>query len=856
MRTAGKVICLIALCAVGSSCKTINPDYFDSGVSLTLAQTRVSTISDISYDITFDIPSDHAIPVKGDELITFNAKHLKYDLLVDFRETIGMIDEVTLNGRPVKWQFKNDHIILPRRLVSDSNNELRIRFTAGDLSLNRNEKFMYTLFVPDRAATAFPCFDQPDLKATFSLTLRVDTGWNAIANNPMIEQHIEGSAKTLRFGPGKPISTYLFAFAAGEFEVIEETIEGVTMQMLHRETRHELVDANTKEIFNLHLKSIKWLEEYTGIEYPFDKFGFILIPSFQYGGMEHPGSIYYKGSSLLLEENASVNQRLARAGLIAHETSHIWFGDLVTMDWFNDVWLKEVFAGFFSDKITNPSFPEINHDLRFLLSRYPAAYSVDRTQGSNPIIQELVNMKDAGTLYGAIIYNKAPVVMKQLELMVGEKMLRQGLQEYLQQFSYGNAKWDDLVNILNSNGNNDLNSWSNVWVREAGRPEISTSVAESPMGEMELNIVEKDPANMERHWPQQMKTLVIYSDEQVLYNSEPSSTAESIPIGKAPLGYIPAADGITYGLIRMQRENIIYLLNNLSRFSDPLTRGVVMLNSWENMVEGVIDPTIMLDAVIERAYTETETLLIAQLRGYITSLYWNHLDRDERAKYSSLIETLVIEKINETESLSEKKSWFNTLVNISQSMGSLDLIHSVWMNRKPYMGIKFGEPDYISMAFNLALKRYPGFMAIINKEADMIENNDRREEFLFIAQALDSSVISRDAFFDSLKNAENRAHEPWVTRSLGFLHHPLYSDYSEKYIPASLELLEEIQQTGDIFFPGQWITATLDGHNTESSWKMVSDFLEINGNYPANLRLKILQASDHLYRRFSNSSDK
>ena len=171
----------------------------------------------------------------------------------------------------------------------------------------------------------------------------------------------------------------------------------------------------------MHFSALDWLEEYTGISYPFEKFGFALIPSFQYGGMEHPGAILYRARSLFLEENATQNELLGRAGLIAHESAHMWFGNLVTMDWFNDVWLKEVFANFMSAKIVNPHFPAINHDLRFLMAHYPSAYGVDRTKGANPIQQELPNLKDAGTVYGAIIYQKAPIVMRHLEFVLNQR---------------------------------------------------------------------------------------------------------------------------------------------------------------------------------------------------------------------------------------------------------------------------------------------------------------------------------------------------------------------------------------------------------------------------------------------------
>src|SRR6185436_19304609 len=141
-------------------------------------------------------------------------------------------------------------------------------------------------------------------------------------------------------------------------------------------------------------------------------------------------------------------------------TSHMWFGDLVTMRWFDDVWMKEVFANFMAAKIVNPTFPEINHELRFLYSHYPAAYDVDRTEGTNPIRQRLDNLNEAGSLYGAIIYQKAPIVMRQLEALMGADTFRQGLREYLGRYAFANASWTDLIAILDARTPADLAAWS------------------------------------------------------------------------------------------------------------------------------------------------------------------------------------------------------------------------------------------------------------------------------------------------------------------------------------------------------------------------------------------------------------
>jgi aminopeptidase N len=169
------------------------------------------------------------------------------------------------------------------------------------------------------------------------------------------------------------------------------------------------------------------MEEFTGIPYPFAKYDFIILPGFQYGGMEHTGATLYNDTRMFLSKNPTPDEELGRAELIAHETAHMWFGDFVTMEWFNDVWTKEVFANYFAQRITEPMFPGINHRLNWLKSITTSALVEDRTQGGTSIRQPLDNMRNAGLVYNNIIYNKAPVMLEKLVELMGEEAFREGI---------------------------------------------------------------------------------------------------------------------------------------------------------------------------------------------------------------------------------------------------------------------------------------------------------------------------------------------------------------------------------------------------------------------------------------------
>lgn len=811
----------------------------EPGVSLELAQFRKAIIADITYELYFNIPEDQSEPITASATLLFELDDNSQDIQLDFRESEELLNTLSINGESIEIIFEKEHIILPADYLSEGQNSVDIDFTAGESSLNRNPEYLYTLFVPDRARTAFPLFDQPDLKAVFDLTLEIPLNWKAISNAPLNYQHESDSTKTLNFAPSDLISSYLFSFVAGDFEKVTQTVDGVEMTLLHRESDQEKADRNIDDIFRLHKASLDWLEEYTGIDYPFQKFDFALIPTFQYGGMEHVGAIQYRASALFLEEDPSDSQLLSRASLIAHETAHMWFGDLVTMEWFNDVWTKEVFANFMAAKIMNPNFPDIDHELNFVLRHHPSAYSVDRTEGANPIRQHLENLNEAGQMYGAIIYNKAPIMMRQLELLVGEDIFRDGMREYLSTYSFGNATWPDLINILDDLSDQDLKTWSEVWVNTFGRPYFSIDSASSE----EAVITQTDPAGEGRVWPQEFTVL---QKNESLYNEYPvlSNEAETTISFQDQNQTLFNANGYGYGLFPASTRNL-----ELWGELDDVTKGSELLNLYENMLEqNEVVPREYLFKLLDLIQIEENQLLIGQMLGQVQTIYWGLLDDAERNNTAPDLEEILWKQMMNQDEASKKKTFFNAFRNIAISESEVQKVYDIWRKELEIEGLSLSESDYISMAGDLAIK-FPGRSEdIISTQMENITNSDRKRRFEFISPALSNEQQVRDEFFESLKKEENRQTESWVLSALGYLHHPLRTDDSEKYILPSLELLQEIQITGDIFFPKRWLDVILDNYSSDTAVQTVRNFLEERPDYNEQLQMKILQAADGMFR--------
>jgi aminopeptidase N len=826
----------------------------DRGISEALARERAATFSAVRYDLAFTVPVLRQQPVEGTLRLTVTLAAPRR-IVFDFSAPKDRIRSVRLGDAAIAPVFVEDHLIIPAEATRAGENRVVIEFTAGDEALNRSDDFLYTLFVPARAHLTFPCFDQPDIKARYTLSLDVPAGWETVANAPEAGRDLSGDRLRVRFSETKPLPTYLFGFVAGKFSVERAMRNGRELRMFHRETDAAKVARNRDALFDLHAAAVAWMEEYTAIPYPFEKLDFILIPSFQFGGMEHAGAILYNASGLMLDESATQNQLLNRASTIAHETAHMWFGDLVTMRWFDDVWMKEVFANFMAAKIVNPSFPTVNHELRFFLSNYPDAYSVDRTAGSNSIRQPLSNLNEAGQLYGPIIYEKAPIVMRQLELIVGEQRFRDGLRTYLRQYAFGNATWLDLIRILDASTPENLARWSRAWVEERGRPAFSTTLRVNGGNRIQrLTVAMTDPLGRGLVWPQRMRITLGYADSQrdlAIYASGRENVVREAAGLPKPLFVLPSGGGLAYGLFVLDDDSTRYLLDNMPRVRDPLTRGAAWVTLWDNVLEGRIAPGAFIDAAMRALPDETDEQNVQRVLAYVSRGFWRYLSQEQRMARSTTLEASLRAGITRAETTSLKSAWFSTFRDDVLTSDGVSWLTRIWRRDETVPGLPFVETDEITMAMELAVREAPGWQQILQTQLDRTQNPDRKARFAFVMPALSADPRVRAGAFDRFRQLENRRREPWVSESLAYLNHPLRAIDSERFIQPGLELLAEIQRTGDIFFPSAWAGSLLWGHDSPRAAADVRDFLAQQLQYPERLRWTVLSAADDLFRAAS-----
>ena len=828
-----------------------------SGVSLELAKIRKQQVSEVTYQLAFSVPLNLEDSISSELNLTLSIHNTDHPLYLDFAPNRAGTISLLVNDQSIPGTLEKEHLVIPAEHLKLGQNSIQVRFIAGELSLNRNHDYLYTLLVPARARTLFPCFDQPDIKANYLLNITAPTNWKVLAGAPLDYQKEYGAYREHQFKLSDKMSTYLFSFVAGDFKQIDTKLDHFPINLLYRETDSLKINNSITQIFDLHQQSLDFLEEYTAYSFPYQKMDMAAIPGYQYGGMEHVGAIQYRESSLFLDSSATLSQKLNRAKLIAHETSHMWFGNLVTMNWFDDVWLKEVFANLMADKIINPVFSEVDHQLQFMTAHYPAAYGVDRTLGSHPIRQPLNNLQDAGSLYGSIIYHKAPIMMRQLEATLGEDNFRNGMRTYIKKFAHDNATWDDLIAILDLETEVDLVQWSKVWVNSAGRPVIEGQLTfndDDKIQSMELH--QRDEDGSDKVWPQLFEVSFIYPDSTVDVEVNSHQSISQVPQAEGlpkPDLVVYNSNGLGYGVFPID----INKLNSISDIDNEVARGYSYLNCFESTLNGVIPAQKAFELFMADIKVESNELILRQITNMVSTLYWKYLTNSLQQEYLPELLTNLYRRLQSSELPNIKKDLFRLYKSLATTEESREILYQIWKKELVIPNLGLSQNDYTDIAMHLALFRHPQTENILTTAGKEIKNPDRLARFEFLRPALAEDEATRAAYFQSFSQEENRAKESWVVSACYFIHHPLRQQSAINDLKLALELLEEIRQTGDIFFPKAWLDNTIGMYNSEKAMHILEQFLDSHPQLNAQLKLKLWQSADHLRRvqKLSTASD-
>lgn len=826
-----------------------------AGISRALAAWRTAHYRDVRYALHISLlPPFERVTGTLELDVTLQAG--TPDLVLDWRGDSAdhALRDLRVNGQPLApVAAANDHLVVPRAHLRPGVNRVEIAFSApvraAGAALTRyrdatdGSEYVYSLLVPAEASTLFPCFDQPDLKAKFALELTVPDAWRAVGNGRQLERAAGAGVTRYRFAATAPISTYLFAIAAGPFAELSDPRSD--LRLLVRQSQLDRARAEAGEIFRLHREALRWLESYFAQPYAYGKLDVALVPELAYGGMEHAGAIFLREDSVLFPFEPSDADRLRRAQLIFHEAAHQWFGDLVTMRWFDDLWLKEGFANLMAAKAAAALLPEHDAWNAFRALKI-AAYRTDETRGTTPIWQALSNLDAAKSAYGSIVYSKAPAILRQLEFYLGEETFRAGVRAFLAQHAHDAADWNDLLAAFETASGENLQAWGRAWVTGAGVPRVTLDWQLDGDGRVtQLEVVHDEPLR-----PLRSRLLVEHEDGtrsvHTLSLGEAQRVAVPGMVGRPKPRFAYANDGDHgYGLFFLDPDSRRYLLAHLGRVQDRLLRALLWDALWEEVRAARLAPSDWIALSLRELPGERDDVTVAGVLGRLQTAYRFYLSDTQRETWAPRLEDVLRTGMLEASTRSLRIHYFRAFSAVAASPGGRAALKQLLAGTTEVPGVRLAASDRYRVLRRLLALSDPDAKQLLSAEAPR-DASDNARRFAYAAGAAEPDAQVKQRYFDAFLQARDLP-ESWIEEALPAFNLVEHGELTRVYLQSALVALPALSARHKIFFVNAWLAAFVGGQTDPGALALA----EQAGADPAlapSLRRKLLEVTDELAR--------
>ena len=786
-----------------------------------------------------------AATVPGEATLTFTLARASA-LLLDYRE--GTLRSVSVNGAALAPAIVNGHIELPAEHLRAGGNTIALAFESPVAAAGKafiryrdrddNTEYIYTLFVPMDASMAFPCFDQPDLKARFTLQVDAPPAWTVISNAREVKRH--------EFAETEPISTYLFAFAAGPFRKVGPAA-GMLSTMWVRPAQQKRAEQEAAQVLDITDRGVTFLSEYFDRRFPFPKYDMVLLPGFSFGGMEHAGATFLREESILFRTEPTAGDRQNRARLLIHELTHQWFGDLVTMRWFDDLWLKEGFANYMAYRAMETLSPSANTWKRFYETVRPAAYGIDITKGTTPIYQEIGNLADAKSAYGAIVYSKAPALLRQLSFVIGETAFRDALRLYLKEHEYGNAEWNDLVGAFERASGRKLSAFADAWIRRRGMPRVTVDWACEGGAVSRFALVQEDPLGESGIWPIETMVALHYPDRApVRLRAKLDTARASVPeaAGKPCPSWVFANDeDHGYGLFLLDPRSRGAVERELGGIADPFLRSMLWGALWDDVREARMPPADYLALVHRLMPQETDESLVETTLPRATTALRRYVRG--RGEWPARFESLAAGRMRSAASLDLRITWFRAFRTFAETPAGMAKMRALLAGELLVPGVPLRPLDRWGLVASLTAHGDPSAPALLAAERKR-DPSGEGAKYAWIAQAARPDAENKRRYFHDYLH-DRQLPEDWVEGSLRAFNWWNQSALTLPYLEPALDALPQLKRERRIFFVLAWLNAFIGGQTSQAALDTVERHLRGPG-IDGDLRLKILEVADELER--------
>ena len=725
--------CLISACGSlqGPSATTVHRAEQDNLQWLS-ARARSSQLSAIRYDLQLIVHAEDA-EFSGAVVIDFNVADNQSPLTIDFSG--GTVDQITINGQRQPIVYNNAFITLEAGSYRVGANQARIAYrhpwnNVGE-GLYRFQDphdqrvYFYSQFEAYAANQVFPCFDQPDLKASFTLQVDAPANWEIISAER--ESHIThiDAGRRWQFPPTPPISTYAMSIHGGEFRIWEDPAASIPSRLFARQSIADRVPVS--DWFKWTRDGFAFFGDWFGMDYPFNKYDQLLVPDFQGGAMENVGAVTFNERYVTRGE-LGPSQRQQIANVLFHEMAHMWFGNLVTMQWWNGLWLNESFATYMASLATT-TLTEYDAWLDFALSDEMWGYFSDSLVTTHPVEVEIRDVLEASTMFDGISYGKGAAVIKQLVHRIGDEAFQNGLQAYMREHAWGNATLDDLMSAL-SDDQNANTGWINDWLLSAGTNTLTVKARCFNQLMSGVTVFQSAPESTPTLREHRLELAFYPADPETGLLVEPitvdNARSEGVVTALSPCPQFVFANHDDHGFVRLHfsDQDLRFLRRTQVQFADPLTHVQVWDSLWTMVHNGELplgDFLSLLDASLER---EQNMDVVGALNRYQRESYalihnaWPHRDYPtDIARLTAAMGDKAWRRLREADwQTGEHLLWLDHVIAVSDSESALRQLRQLIDDPIGSIGWKPDQARRWRILETLAERAYPGTLARVEAE--------------------------------------------------------------------------------------------------------------------------------------------
>jgi aminopeptidase N len=859
---AGFILCLQALSlTLGVSMPAVaaTAPVAPRPITQALATQRASRLHHVRYDIHLDLTGGERT-YAGTATLRFAARPVPGDLIVDFAD--GEVHRLILNGQPVPVIHAAGQLKLPSRHLQ-ADNTVTITFTgrygSNGFGLVRfvdpvdHKVYCYSDLEPDGAHHVFPCFDQPDLKARTTLRATTPAGWTVLSNRPADRRTTQGDRQTVQFATTPLLSPYLIALHAGEYVSWHDKAGSIPLGIYARASLAKHMDAEA--IFAITKQGLSYFGRYFDYPYPFGKYDQVFVPEYQHGAMENPGAVTFN-EKFIHRAKPTDSLRFRRDSTILHEMAHMWFGDLVTMRWWNDLWLNESFATYMAAQ-AKEALPRYGDTWQRFYGQKQWAYGTDVRRTTHPIQGPVPDTEVATGLFDGITYGKGASVMKQLSYFIGPVAFRDGLRTYFKRHAFGNASLTDFLGALQQHTKHDLKAWGRQWLATAGLNAVAPqwSCAGGRIGDFHLTQRVRSGENRLRPHrteigllaPDAGGRLVVQTRLPVAYSGA-STLVASLKGKPCPVLVFPNLGDQDYAKVVLDPVSLATAQKSLSDIADPFLRQQVWDCLWQMVQDRQLEPLSYLETLKRHLPNETDPTTIETQLSALSALVVDYLDQDTRNQVLPDVESFVWEQLARQPAGSDlQQYWANTTIGLSRSHEGQERLLAWFNDPSRFPELELGQDRRWGIIGVLTACGHPQAkaMAAAEKERD---RSDQGLRALDIIQAARPEAVDKQAAWTRITTDRTCSISVLTAMMDGFIQ-PEQLDLIRPYADRYFDALPEIYRTRPYAFAARFAQRMFPRLATDPAIVDRAEAMLRQPGLPSELRKWLSDLTEDLERR-------